>query len=120
MRVSAYLLLLAVPYPWFGSGPNEAFDVRFDRNQHINNLWGIPIIGLTLRALFLIPSAIVLWVLGIAAGILSLFTWIPVLLFGRYPQIGYDIVGGYLRWTTRVFGWFFMLSGPYPPFRLSE
>ena len=39
---------------------------------------------------------------------------------GRYPQIGYDLVGGFFRWYTRVIGWIFLMAGPYPPFRLDD
>ncbi len=49
-----------------------------------------------------------------------LVAWIAVLVNGRYPQVGYDIVGGFFRWSMRVSGWILLMAGPYPPFRLDD
>ena len=43
-----------------------------------------------------------LWLLGIVVYILILFAWLPVLIYGRQADLVYNIVGGYLRWATRV------------------
>jgi hypothetical protein len=119
-RVLAYLWLLAIPYPGLGSGPDQALDVTFDTSQRVNRLWGIPFLGFYARVLCLIPSRFVLGFVGLSAFVVGLVTWIPVLIKGRYPGVGYDVVGGFLRWTARYYGWFFMLVGPYPPFRLDD
>ena len=57
-------------------------------------------------------SAILVW------AFILFFAWIPVLLYGRFPAIGYDLVGGYLRFSTRVSAWIIRMAGPYPPFGL--
>ena len=66
-----------------------------------------------------IPHFIVLWLLAILIYILLLFAWLPVLINGRQADLIYNIVGGYLRWAIRVYAYVLLLSGPYPPFRLS-
>ena len=119
-RVSSYVLLMAIPYPPFTTGAGFAVEVAYDRDQHINRLWGIPLIGFMVRALALIPHFIALWLVGILAGFISFFVWIPILIYGRYPALAYQIVGGYLRWGIRVSSWLFLMVGPYPPFRLSQ
>ena len=119
-RVTAYMLLMVGPYPPFSTGPGYPVEVDFDRSTRLNRLWGIPLLGIAVRAILLIPHLIALWILSIIAWLISLFAWIPVLLFGRYPGIGYDLVGGYLRWSTRVSCWLLLMAGPYPPFRASE
>jgi Domain of unknown function (DUF4389) len=120
IRVFAYLLLLAGPYPPFSPTAPYPVEVDFDRDTRLNNLWGIPLLGIWLRGLLAIPHLIILWFLGIAAYLIVLVAWIPVLVNGRYPQIGYEIVGGLFRWYTRVGGWIALMAGPYPPFRLDE
>lgn len=103
-------------------GPDpDAFPVRliFDETQGIGRLWGIPGIGVAVRMLLLIPHFIVLWLLGIAAAVLMYFTWIPVLFTGRQADLVYQIVGGYLRWTTRLTSYLYLLNSGYPPFSLA-
>lgn len=103
-------------------GPDpDAFPVRliFDESQGIGRLWGLPLIGVAVRMLLLIPHFIVLWLLAIVAVFLIYFTWIPVLLMGRQAGLVYTIVGGYLRWTTRLGAYLYLLSSGYPPFSLS-
>lgn len=120
IRVAAYLLLLAGPYPPFSATAPYPVEVDFDPDTRLNNLWGIPLVGIYVRALLAIPHLIVLWLLGIVVYLFVFVAWIPVLVNGRYPQLGYDIVGGFFRWYTRVIGWVFLMAGPYPPFRLDD
>lgn len=119
-RVVAYQLLMVGPYPPFSTRPGYPVEVDVDRTQGLNNLWGLPLAGIAIRAILVVPHAIAVWFVGIAAGFVILFSWIPVLLFGRFPALGYELVGGYLRWTTRVSCWVLLMARPYPPFRLSE
>jgi len=91
----------------------------YDESQGIGNLWGIPAIGVAVRMLLLIPHLIVLMLLAILTGITVYFTWIPVLLLGRQANVVVTIVGGYLRWTTRITSHLYLLTSGYPPFSLS-
>jgi len=120
VRVATWLYLLSGTYPSFSGSETEGQHVRVDIDQDrpIGRFWGIPILGIAIRAIILIPHFLVLWLLGILAGFLIWFAWLPVLINGRQAEIVYTIVGGYLRWLTRVGAYLFLLSGPYPPFRL--
>lgn len=118
-RVIAYALCMVGPYPPFSTGPGYPVEVDFDRTTRVNRLWGFPLLGVLLRSIFLIPQLVLLWILGIIAGLILAFAWIPVLLFGRFPQIGYDLVGGYMRVSLRAGGWLLLMAGPYPPFGLN-
>lgn len=60
----------------------------------VNRFWGVPLLGYWVRALVLIPHAIVLWFLALGVGFGILFAWIPDLFNGRMAQWGYDVVGG--------------------------
>jgi hypothetical protein len=50
---------------------------------------------------------------------MMLVAWIPVLTGGTYPKWAYDFATGYLRWSTRVGGYFIGLTDKYPPFTLA-
>jgi hypothetical protein len=89
-------------------------DVPTDPGQ--NRLWGIPFVGLIIRAILVIPQIIVLWILAILIGFLFLISWIPILINGRQAGFIYTIMGGYLRLSTRVNLYVGLITGRYPPF----
>jgi hypothetical protein len=120
LRVQAYIVLAAAHYPPFSTTASHDVDVDFDRLQDVPRWAGIPIFGLMIRWFILIPHWIIIWALGILVGFLTLVTWIPVLLSGRYAGWAYQLVGGYFRWTYRVVAYMLLMTGPYPPFRLED
>lgn len=119
-RVYAYGSLMAATYPPFSPSAPHDVDVAWDLDQEVPRWAGIPLLGLLVRSLLLIPHFIVVGVLGIVVNFLNLLTWIPVLLYGRYPAWGYLLVGGYLRWMNRIGAYLLLMTGPYPPFRLED
>ncbi len=116
-RLGAYLLLLVGGYPLSG---DFGARVEVDRDQRFSRLWGIPLLGILIRSIVLIPHYIVLAFLGIAVGFLGLVNWIPVLLLGRQAEPIVTLVGGYLRWTARLNAYVLLVASPYPPFSLSD
>jgi hypothetical protein len=85
----------------------------------INRFWGIPVIGVLIRLMLLIPHLLLLVLVGIVAALLMLVTWIPVLLLGRFPGWGYRWIGGLMSWALRVQAYLLLLTPTYPPFSLS-
>jgi hypothetical protein len=120
-RSSLYALLVTGRYPGFGfSNADHPVTLTYDETEEQNRLWGIPILGITIRAILLIPHFIALWLLGIVVGLLALVTWIPVLLWGGQADGIVSYVGGVYRWSVRVASYQLLLTGKYPPFRLGE
>lgn len=70
------------------------------------------------RAIMVIPHAIVLWALGIAAGVIAFIAWWAILFTGKYPKWAFTYVAGYIRWYTRVSGYYLLLTDKYPPFSI--
>ena len=119
-RAAAYWLMLTDKYPPFGFDAPHSVRVEIDPDQRVNRLWGIPFLGLWVRSVILIPHFIVLWFVAIAMFFVLLVSWIPVLLNGRMASWGYTILGGYLRWTSRVTLYLLMVTDRYPPFALRD
>ncbi len=117
-RASAYWLMLTDTYPPFQLEAPHPVQVFYVPDQPINRAWGIPFFGYWLRGIILIPHAIALWILGIGVIVAVFVSWIPILTGGRMPRWGYDLMGGTLRWGTRVAAYTLMLTDVYPPFRL--
>ena len=119
-RSALYALLVTGSYPWFGIGNDHPITITYDEYEPQNRLWGIPIVGITVRVILLIPHFFVLWVLGVIAGFLVLVSWIPVLINGRQADGIVDYLAGVYRWSVRVSAYAMLLTGKYPPFRLSN
>ena len=93
-------------------------DIPTDPGQ--NRLWGIPLFGVLVRWILLIPHFFVLWILAIVLGLLFLVSWIPVLVNGRQSEAIVNFLAGFYRWTTRATSYGLLLTGTYPPFSLSD
>ena len=63
-----------------------------------------------------IPQALVLAFVGIAAGLAAFIAWFAVIITGRWPEGLRDFVLGYVRWSTRLSGYAYLLTDDYPPF----
>jgi hypothetical protein len=68
------------------------------------------------RLILAIPHIIFLYFYGLAAGVVVIIAWFALLFTGRYPQGMYDFVAGALRYSTRVYGYLWLLTDEYPPF----
>lgn len=80
---------------------------------------GSPTVGSALlRIIFAIPSAIVLALLSIIAGILWIVAAIMILIQEDYPEGIYNFNLGVMRWEARLLAYLSSLVDPYPPFAL--
>ena len=80
---------------------------------------GSPTAGSTLlRIILAIPSALVLGLLGIVAGILMLYAAIMILIQETYPEGVYNFLRGVMRWEARLLAYVASLVDEYPPFAL--
>jgi hypothetical protein len=119
-RVLAWALFLVGPYPpILPSSAPYPVNVEVQGGGTINRLWGIPFLGIWARGVLIIPHAILLVLLYIPLILFSLVAWIPILINGRMPTIGYAIYGGFLRLTTRATLWVLLVPAPYPPISIT-
>jgi hypothetical protein len=68
------------------------------------------------KGIILIPHAVVLYVLVIVLSLAHLVIWIPVLFTGKYPDWGFAITAGVIRWGTRLYAYAYGLTDQYPAF----
>jgi len=120
LRVAAYGFLMVGPYPPFSSDAPYPVDLTIDAPRQINQLWGIPFLGIWFRGLLVIPHAIVLFFITIGVSFAFLVIWIPILVNGRFPDLGYDLFGAYFRLSTRMSVWTLLVPVPYPPISPAE
>ena len=92
-------------------------DGSYNYPLNFTNFGGV---GLLLRQLAAIPHYFVLIFLGIAAAVLWFIVQWVILFVARFPFGMWDIVAGYVRWTTRVSAYALGLIDRYPPFSMSS
>lgn len=74
--------------------------------------------GTLLRAVLIVPHAILLCLLGWVAMVLIFLAGVLILTSGTYPQEVFGFLRGYLRWQSRVLVYLAGLTPSYPPFAL--
>src|SRR5699024_6604914 len=72
------------------------------------------------RLFMLIPQMLFGILIGIGIWFVSIIGWLAVIIVGRWPAGLRDFAVGALRWSTRVNGYYLLLTDEYPPFSLDE
>jgi Domain of unknown function (DUF4389) len=73
-----------------------------------------------IRLIMVIPQAIVLFFVEIAAFFAVIAAWFVALVTGRLTDGLRDFIAGTLRWSLRVEGYLFFLTDKYPPYSLGD
>jgi hypothetical protein len=68
------------------------------------------------RGIVVIPWHIVASLYGIAAFFAAVVAWFAIVFTGRYPQGLYDFNAGFLRMSSRVNAFYYLLNDAWPPF----
>jgi hypothetical protein len=95
------------PYPAAGNYP-ATFEL--DRAEHIAN-WR-PLV----HWLLIIPHAIVLYFIGIVAGVVAFIAWFVIVFTGKLPEGLAGLMELYIRYYNRVYGYELFMREEYPPF----
>ncbi len=112
-NVGAYIGLQRDEYPPFG-GEAGKYPVTYAVDYpEVLSRWLIFV-----KWLLVIPHAIVLWVLYMAAIVAVIIAWFSILFTERYPRGLFDFAVGVSRWTLRVTAYTNLLRDEYPPFSL--
>jgi Domain of unknown function (DUF4389) len=68
------------------------------------------------RLLLAIPHFILLYLIGIVAGIAVVIAWVVIVVTGRYPKGLYDFIAGFVRYLSQLLAYVALLCDPYPSF----
>jgi len=72
------------------------------------------------RLLLVIPHLIWMYLWSIPVTFAVIISWFAALFTGRVPAGLHNFDSGFLRYSTRVTGYMFLLADPWPPFSLSQ
>jgi hypothetical protein len=68
------------------------------------------------RLIMVIPHLVWSLFYGLAAGIGVFIAWFATVFTGRYPEGMYEFVAGYLRFSTRLYAYAYLVTDEFPPF----
>lgn len=99
--------------------PDATNPVTFEilRPEKQSRILNFPLgIGGFIRYILLIPHLIVIWFLGLAAGVVGFIADFGILFTGNYPRGMFNFVVGVQRWSMQIGAYLFGLRDEYPPF----
>ena len=108
----AYATLLRDEFPSFGFGDYPAtltLPPPLARRDRLSVFLRLPL---------LFPHIAGLVILSAGLTVVSVFAWITVVLFGRYPRPLYAFSASVVRYSLRVEAYLLLIHDDHPPFRL--
>ncbi|MGH3474083.1 MAG: DUF4389 domain-containing protein [Aeromicrobium sp.] len=117
--VTTYMFWLREEYPPFtfdGSFSDPGQDPRL-RVDVVPAIEGRSRLTIFFRIFMIIPQIFVLFFVSFAVCFVVFIGFFAVIILGRWPTGLGNFVVGFTRWTTRLNGYFYLLTDEYPPFR---
>jgi hypothetical protein len=108
-RVYAYLYLLTDTYPPFGlEDTSYPVSVVLPPRGKLNRA------AVFFRCTLAIPAGIVASIVGTGIQLVLVVVWLITLVSGRLPRSAFEAEAAALRYQTRFYAWFLMLTSEYP------
>jgi hypothetical protein len=107
-RVTAYVFLLADPFPPFGAGGSYPVDIRIDPAQPQSRL------TVFFRIILAIPALLLTYVFRAVNQLVAFLGWFYALATGRMNEGMRNISAWLLRYETQTWAYLFLLTGRYP------
>jgi len=107
-RVTAYVFLLANPYPGFSNAHAYPVDARIDPAAQQGRL------TVLFRIILAIPAALLAYVFRLVNTLVAVLGWFYCLFVGRMHQGMRDISAWMLRYEMQTYGYLMILTGKYP------
>jgi hypothetical protein len=107
-RVTAYVFLLADPFPPFTSGDTYPIDARIDPPQPQSRL------TVFFRLVLAIPALILLYVFQTVIEIIAFLGWFYCLATGRMNEGMRNLGAWLLRYQVQTYAYLMLLTGRYP------
>jgi len=107
-RVTAYVFLLANPWPPFSSVDPYPVDARIDDPVQQSRL------TVFFRLILAIPALILVYIFRLVNTVVAVLGWFYCLALGRMNEGMRNISAWMLRYETQTFGYLLLLTGAYP------
>jgi hypothetical protein len=113
--VSAYLYLLANPYPHFQGLPGD-YPIDLEVDGLAPQAWWKTL----LRIILVIPAQVLAYIFSYLAQIVAFINWLVGIIMGRTPKGLRDFGAYMLRYQTQTWAYLFLLTDRYPALSTPE
>jgi uncharacterized RDD family membrane protein YckC len=79
-----------------------------------DRIWAFPVQGFLGKVVVLFPVLFAQVFAATGAALISLITWVPVLIVGRYPEWAFTYIRGLMRWSVRSSTFYYGLNDRFP------
>ncbi len=108
-HLSAYVFLLADPWPPFGGAPGSyPVDLRVDAPEPQSRL------TVLLRILLAVPALVLCYVFRLVNQVVAFLGWFYCLFLGRMSRGMRDLSAWMLRYELQTYAYVLLLTGRYP------
>lgn len=114
VKANCFFLGLSDTYPGFSLDSSDDVRLEMTMPKRPNRFFALPLVGGIVRLAILVPVFIFLFVLGLLVMCVYWFTWIPVLLLGKYPEGLFNLMVFVQRFQLKLSAYTFGLSDRYP------
>ncbi|MBA3724188.1 MAG: DUF4389 domain-containing protein [Candidatus Levybacteria bacterium] len=118
-KVVLYMYGLTDKYPGFTMDTNGIFELQYEKPQKPNRWLSLPVFGLIIRLILLIPYVIYESVLRYGTYIAVMASWFGVTFTGKYPESLYEFNRDSTRVALARMGYITYMSDTYPSFWIS-
>lgn len=118
-KIQLFLLGISDKYPGFSLSTDGIYELQIARPTKINIWLAIPLVGLIVRCVLLIPYFIFAIVLQRGSQVAMVCSWFAVTFKGRYPDSLYEFERDSLRVSFATSMYVLGLVDRYPSFSIS-
>lgn len=118
-KIKLYIFGITDKYPGFKLNTNGLFTLDIAKPEKPNRWLAIPLIGLVIRFVLLVPYLIFTDVMQRGANIAMFLSWFVILFKGRLPESLYEFERDSLRVNYASNAYIVGLSDKYPSFHIS-
>jgi hypothetical protein len=112
-RLSAYVNLGVDAYPPFSGAEDDSYPVRVHIAPPLERYSRLKVF---FRPIYAIGAYVIRYAMGIVLGLVSLASWVVIVITGRQPQSFQNAIDFALTYTIRADGLLFLITETYPPF----
>jgi hypothetical protein len=118
-KVKLYIWGITDKYPGFTFDTNNLFKLDIAKPENPNRWLAIPLVGIAIRAILLIPYLIFTEVMERGSGVAMVISWFAVTFKSKFPESLYEFEKDTLRVSAAAGAYIFGLSDKYPSFSIS-
>ncbi|MBI2616593.1 DUF4389 domain-containing protein [Candidatus Gottesmanbacteria bacterium] len=90
--------------------------LKITRIKNPNKFYAIPLLGFLVKIIILLPVYIVFAIYGVALFLILAINSFYILFTGKFWKSAYDFELGFMRYTAKLYFFFFGLTDTYPGF----